>query len=961
MDDRSLTPRPNRASTTRFDRWDTPQPGSYWRLRKPFPGGHGRRSQIIGQAHEAGVILLLKAVEAADGTAHVFQFAPHPLDDRGGHGIHVHVDAFYDWFEVAHDAAAVRKAELALLAVEMAQTQAKLLEPPPDSPSLQALPYEPVTGEAGKELATADTIANLERYAEQAKANASALTAWIESNTDQLGKQAGALARFHSERAEASLARATQQLEGLEGIQRTVANLRLYVGDDLEISLVTDGAPSPGGEALTIYQDLLALDEETGLHLEQGGIDHRHASELSTILGDRDLVERMIPASRGVVLMRFRATNKRFSSGTDLAAAMLDMAMNEQSQQLHLLVRDGERLWLIALPDELKGLQRLMPNAEEIGSYFNRRGDEIRREHLDYSKAQRAQLGSLTDHAKVLIILWGMYDRGKLLQGWAMPRLSNWLDPDVQARWLALVGQSTMLGQDHESFSDFQARHNAYMGAGATVAVHVDPCFCQDNIPAAFASQGYWLAGEYRYTSVYEWDVDANASVHIGRVRQDDRGLYVDLPLVKEHTHRLGRRITGKLYLQSQAMRHVLVLDRVHAQDMTYFLTSRKERRSYASYLLLFREARSWVDARDGEEAELRSYLSGAISDAGVPVERDRLEAAITDALAIARTARRDKAIPKPGGTARRAYLHAALDNLHALVTSPEARIARVERWAAANGRKPLRLALGGDRQWRLYLEPAKAEHEPLLGAPVHTTVAAVEWAADEIQVTAIAREMLRTRADEHVLKEWGDPENYHIANARTASGAPLWTSHTSPFKPLTYAEALGVVDAMRGDVIRLPTPQQAFDAAVRHMDADKSKMVARLRLVLPVGLLESAKGKASVLVAAMDALGYAYQAGDEQIRLDVLDLIESRYQIPDGHLIRVRSPDGWRAGKISLAAAKALIPSGFSASSEAYIDAANIVGPTMKLDSNSFRLSGMNALGAQLLPWAAERTARAI
>lgn len=984
MSSNSMIPSPHKGkgqATTRIERWEEPQPGTYWRLKKGFGGDHDEEAQITGNSVKKGAVLMLSGIEMADGAPHVYVFSPHPsLEECYRFPIKVHADVFFDWFCFAPDGEAVRSSELLELQRQMAETQARMMQPPPDAVPVASLTFDPGASDdsQGTELATRDSIADMERYAENVRENAAVMTKWIESNTTELGQQATAMARFHGERAQASLAKANQQLDSVKGLLRTVENLKLYIGDGVEVVQVTDGEGAPAHSPMTVYQEVLALDEETALHLESGGLDHTHIDELETIFSDHALVDRLIPSPRGIVLVRFRESHKTFFAGEDMASRFADAAMNAQSRLKHLLVRDGHRLWLVLLPEELQGLKQLMPNAAEMTQHFSTRaGKEIKREHLHYAKAQRDQLGSLNAYAKVLIILWGLYDRQALLKGWVMPQFTNWLDPAIQARYMLLCDQSSMLGQDHEHYDQFRRRHNQYLGAGATVAVKVSSVFTQSNIPGAFASQSRYDGRSYTYSSIYHWDRTENASVLVARAHNDAKGIYVEIPLIKSYSYETtARRITGKLYLTSGDSDHYLVLDRVHGPDMTYFLTSRSQRRSYENYLLLFQSARAWVDQRDASEAHIRKELRAAAAAGGLSAEPAHMEASITSAMAVARTARRDKSVPETGGAAYKKYLHAALDTLHALLTEQDGRVAKVEQWADENGRQPLRLSLAGGSHWRLYLVPVAGEHEPLLGEARHATVATINLSSTDMQVTVTGRDLLRPRADEQVIRDWeveeiipGDPKSwseYEKRDKKIQHGATAWQGKKSLFEGVGYSDALAIIDMIRNGNIQPPSPEDAFAAAKAYMDADKSRSVARMAIGLPVGMMiEGGHGTPIVLFAQADALAFAYHEGGEDMKRRVCDLINGRYANPKSHLetLRKQKAAPWSATAAVLAVAKTQIKHGYAKDPLGYVRDEAIKLPKAKKPAswNEYQLNGLSPLGAKLLPWAAKLTAAPI
>ncbi|WP_164153272.1 hypothetical protein, partial [Stenotrophomonas maltophilia] len=81
------------------------------------------------------------------------------------------------------------------------------------------------------------------------------------THASALASQGAQLARFHTERATVAMATAKGQLEAVKGILRTVENLKVYTGEDMDVTVLREGEPADADAPLTIYQDLLALDE----------------------------------------------------------------------------------------------------------------------------------------------------------------------------------------------------------------------------------------------------------------------------------------------------------------------------------------------------------------------------------------------------------------------------------------------------------------------------------------------------------------------------------------------------------------------------------------------------------------------------------------------------------------------------------------------------------------------------
>lgn len=528
MTAKELTPTPSKAQgSAQTIEVRAPEPGSYWRLKADFEGQHTRRCDA--NPMDKGTVLLLKDIQHADGQAHAYTLAPHPGWPEGAQtDAAFHADDFHDWWEPEWDAETVRERELMGLNKEMEKTKMAMLEPPPEPKPVAHLGHTPskdVQGE-GRALATTDSIAAMTAYADQLKENAEQRSQWIQTHSKTLSGQGATMARYHAERAQAALARANAQLKGVESLLKTAENLRLYTGEGVTVYPLRDGKPAAPDARVTVYQELLAFDEETLILLDHGGMDHRHVDELITALADPALVERMIPSKRGVVLCRFRGSYKEFFPGGDAAAALANAGMNAQAQQTMLLVRDGERVTLIDAPEVLGNMKQLLPSKGEQSSYFR---DEVTKDDLAYADAQARQLANLDRYGKTLIVLWGLRDRDELFAGSALPRFASWLDPAFQNAYMELVSLDTMLRDDRPHFADWRKAQNAHLVAGAWVAVNIQQTMAHDWLPAAFASTPN-INGDFfqtRRANLPEGEV-----VHIGRAKSNERGLYIEVPLI---------------------------------------------------------------------------------------------------------------------------------------------------------------------------------------------------------------------------------------------------------------------------------------------------------------------------------------------------------------------------------------------------------------------------------------------
>lgn len=907
-------PRRTRGEAGTFERFDAPRPGTYWRARRDIDEQYDERRQT--DEVDAGTVLLLTKVEAADGEPLVYHFAAHPgLVD--GDPSRFHADDFYDCFEPAPDGDAVRQQELLALLREMDETKALMMAPPPDSAPAGLLTHDPAeqVGLPGQELVTRDQVQAMMVHAERLKEDAERRSNWITTHSETLGEQAKTLASFHQERATAALARAHDQLEGVKSILRTAENLRLYTGEGVDLMALRDGAPAAPAAPITIYQDVLSFDEETLILLDEGGADHTKVEAIVDALADPALLARIIPAERGMTLVQFRAKSKEFvreQGDNDLAARLYNAEMSRESKRLRLLVRDGDRLSLLDIPDVLDGISQLMPSAGEQDEYFlkepawherDKGPRRITREDLEFASRRRAQMGALDRYGQVLIALWGLYDRGQIFtDGGPMPRFANWLDPVVQNQCLRLVSLDTLLGESRPSYAEWRDEQNRYFAPGCMVVVQASHFHDSAHLPAAFTN------GQYP-SVIFEFaDKAAYREGLIGRVQADTNGLYLSVHMLYKGYNRDVRRrsIDAKLYLQfhedKRVSDHLLVIDRAHAADLSYYLQSRRQRRAYANYVPLFQMAREAVQARDIREAPLRAAMLDALRAGRIPHDPETVERQVTEAIAVARTARKAQEIPEVDTPAFRSFMDAALDALHAAATGDSAKIAAVEAWAAAHQRQPLRLVLSGKRRYRLYLVPTEAEHDGRLGAPLHAAVLEVTFAKDgSITTSATSRELLRARTSEMVIRDWNWEEaaketsqpvsrSRHAAAPRPA-GATAWATRKTPYRA-SYAAATEALDMGRRQSAWFESgidPDALAQQANSFTKRASKGSVVRMRLTFAIGssLHTRYDGDTApaVLFASVDAWHYAYKHGSSETREKIRQMIAGIYRRPDTHL----------------------------------------------------------------------------
>lgn len=114
------------------------------------------------------------------------------------------------------------------------------------------------------------------------------------------------LIRAQQAALEAQLRAMAAELEPLQAqiamYEEGIWTMNLYLGRDEEIHTLRAGEPAPAGTPIHVRQQVLAMDEESALFAEAGGMDVRDIEAFDKwITSDPRHLEQVLPEQRGVV------------------------------------------------------------------------------------------------------------------------------------------------------------------------------------------------------------------------------------------------------------------------------------------------------------------------------------------------------------------------------------------------------------------------------------------------------------------------------------------------------------------------------------------------------------------------------------------------------------------------------------------------------------------------------------
>lgn len=641
-----------RASRINSDKIDI-RPGSWWRLTS--------EEHPVSQmpAPIQGMVLMVETVRVIDGEIHSVILHPHPTwgSDRPRGGLKFVASDFLSAFAPEPEGAHIREAEIAdamgriqqisqtmttppdpMLLLEEAQTktesgQGTPLKTPHATPGETTLPAALLPG---------GDVAKTQRTIEGRIAGFEAQKAWITARTAELKGEMDLVAAYQTEKVNTTLAAISQETAHAETLLDNVRTMRLFLGEDMDVTPLLDGAGANPDEPLTFMQRLLFLDEEIVINdlLEGFSNDQMDRETLSQLFSqDFSLVERMLPYPRCAAIVRVRRDARHFdTSNMDIGQLFALLSIAEADERIHILVRDGQRLHIVTADATTSGAERFFPSRQEIDKLFQTRsysGSESREivpDNVDYAEARQRHDQKALFYKRFLILMWGLHERTDIF-GPFMDKGANWLSATTHdARFRFIHDEENVLTDGRPKVSDFIKSLNGAMQQGSRALVYWDKALEGDNAPSLceishdrrVMKPGVTLREELSETLITADGVTLYAKAPA------QRKAYGKPPRDFEAKVRLSFLRPIQIYAPDQVpdrdqVSGVLCLDRCQIDDIAYYADSRAARREYLQFAHLLNRAYDLL-AKDRDQT---FALAEALDIAASGIDLDIFEAAV--------------------------------------------------------------------------------------------------------------------------------------------------------------------------------------------------------------------------------------------------------------------------------------------------------------------------------------------
>ena len=608
---------------------DHVQPGTWWRLAGKFEKLEDR------DAPDHGLIFLMSDIRVIDGEIHTVILHEHPRFGTGT--FKVLLGDLLIEFVHEPNGEALRELELGAVMEDIQAVTRKMAAPPGDDYFLRALPSpedqsaeakqekeqqqkeewdweQPKQREPQKQQNTAATtlvpkvllpggdINAAQQKIETAMAVMEARKNWIEERTELLQKHMSLVSNFQTEKVAVGMAGIAEQQKWAEKTLGNVRTMRLWLGEEQFFQTLVQGKGAKPDEPLHFMQRMLYLDEEIYIHNRLEGLtgDNDDLGELPGILsGNPDLVTRMLPHPRCVVITRARRNTRGLAVPAELPDVMSMLEAIQDDKRIQILIRNGDQVHLVAADDITSRAERLFPSQAEIDAIFTARwgrfGDESRMitpHDIEYSDKRADHDSRALFYKRVLLIIWGLAERKGILGDFIGTGV-NWLEEVIHNKAFRFVhDEEQVLSDGRLPVQEFLAENRAAARAGSRVMVDWNRIVNRNTAPQIHKENSRKV------------DLVENFGIRI--VEKREEALMVKCPVCRySYSSAFNREYNTPVKLawsnpsgRGMSLRNAsgfLVLDGLRSEDLTYYFESRIHREHYLQYLHLFDRARTFL------------------------------------------------------------------------------------------------------------------------------------------------------------------------------------------------------------------------------------------------------------------------------------------------------------------------------------------------------------------------------
>lgn len=404
-------------------------------------------------------------------------------------------------------------------------------------------------------------------------------------------------------------------------VKKLIGVIELYLGVYEEIVQIKQGAPAAETEPITIFQQVLYMDEECGDPRDRG-IDYRKVDQFDAwLLSAKANIPQIIPAVRGIRALKPSRQYREYSDN------WVDNAdKNAQNQMMYLLIKNGDALYRIWTNTRIGG--RLIPGANELSELIGAMQDD-RHPYWDKEKHE----GEVFVYKTWALLLQGLIDRTQIL--YPLKHYVSLLKPETYGDLLRFVRDDEYtLGDGRKPFKEWKKDINARITEGSRVLIanelfgnryYYESHHQHDNYGDRFLyysnnypelpPTGVYTAYAHRHKE--RW---SDETVDCFRILYNPKDTIWDNSWnrygLREKEHERKRRISFVIYPDDD---FVFNYDALNVEDVKFYMQSRADRPNYLKVIPLLWDIR---DLRIQEVQWEKQFVALVVHRLGVSEHR---------------------------------------------------------------------------------------------------------------------------------------------------------------------------------------------------------------------------------------------------------------------------------------------------------------------------------------------------
>jgi hypothetical protein len=345
--------------------------------------------------------------------------------------------------------------------------------------------------------------------------------------------------------------------------QRVIFALSTYLGMNEEVVQLAEGQTAADSEPLTIYQQLLYMDEEVGVWEEQG-IDFNNIELFDAWITKN--VDKFLYRQKAVCAFRVRRSEKQYDDNP-----WVNAHLNRENFKTYFLIRNGDNLYRIY--SDVRVPETLFPSNDAL--------EEIHKRYKDWDSMGEKIGAEIRSHLYCFVALQGLIDRtnilGPTLRGKVDLLKVDGFTPE-QVQLVRDAERAYWIGDGHPGWEEFTRNNRKTIEVGSRIVSAVYDWYVRLGRGGREDARTYPFRSSAKPALGCIYEVDEEERGHFARafiihIRADDT-IYSRDWRVESHSRK--RRIPFQMYSDE-----MLNFDAVTAEDCEYYMHNRNERRHY--------------------------------------------------------------------------------------------------------------------------------------------------------------------------------------------------------------------------------------------------------------------------------------------------------------------------------------------------------------------------------------------